>query len=138
MAGELVPLVDKRFRTFSAPDQRIILGSSLAAYGARLYDALAAGIRSGLPVIAVCAAAGVITSIIAKTGLGQILSDLLVSAAAALSPNDATLLILSALALAIRLWKRCLQPKLHPLVAGDLDRIHRRGVEHLDQLLDVP
>jgi 23S rRNA (adenine2503-C2)-methyltransferase len=34
MATELVPLVDKRFRTFSAPDQRIILGSSLAAYGA--------------------------------------------------------------------------------------------------------
>ncbi len=27
-------MVDKRFRTFSAPDQRVILGSSLAAYGA--------------------------------------------------------------------------------------------------------
>ena len=34
IATELVPLVDTRFRTFSAPDQRIILGSSLAAYGA--------------------------------------------------------------------------------------------------------
>ena len=34
VANELVPLVDKRFRTFSAPDQRVILGSSLAAYGA--------------------------------------------------------------------------------------------------------
>ena len=34
MATELVPMVDQRFRTFSAPDQRIILGSSLAAYGA--------------------------------------------------------------------------------------------------------
>lgn len=34
VANELVPMVDKRFRTFSAPDQRIILGSSLAAYGA--------------------------------------------------------------------------------------------------------
>jgi 23S rRNA (adenine2503-C2)-methyltransferase len=34
MANELVPAVDKRFRTFSAPDQRVILGSSLAAYGA--------------------------------------------------------------------------------------------------------
>jgi enterochelin esterase family protein len=34
VAGELVPAVDRRFRTFSAPDQRIILGSSLAAYGA--------------------------------------------------------------------------------------------------------
>lgn len=34
MANELVPMTDKRFRTFSAPDQRVILGSSLAAYGA--------------------------------------------------------------------------------------------------------
>ena len=31
---ELVPQIDKRFRTFPAPDHRIILGSSLAAYGA--------------------------------------------------------------------------------------------------------
>lgn len=34
MANELVPMVDKRFRTFPAPDHRVILGSSLAAYGA--------------------------------------------------------------------------------------------------------
>jgi enterochelin esterase-like enzyme len=34
VANELVPMVDKRYRTFSAPDQRVILGSSLAAYGA--------------------------------------------------------------------------------------------------------
>lgn len=34
IANELVPSVDKRFRTFPTPDHRIILGSSLAAYGA--------------------------------------------------------------------------------------------------------
>ena len=34
IATELVPVVDKRFRTFPTPDHRIILGSSLAAYGA--------------------------------------------------------------------------------------------------------
>jgi enterochelin esterase family protein len=34
MATELVPLVDKRFRTVPAPDHRVILGSSLSAYGA--------------------------------------------------------------------------------------------------------
>ena len=39
------------------------------------------GIRSVLPVAAVCAAAGIITSVIAKTGLGQSLADLLVAAA---------------------------------------------------------
>lgn len=34
VATELVPLVDKRFRTFPAPEQRLIFGSSLSAYGA--------------------------------------------------------------------------------------------------------
>ena len=34
LATELVPLVDKRFRTFPAPEKRIVLGSSLSAYGA--------------------------------------------------------------------------------------------------------
>ncbi|MCM2577172.1 TRAP transporter permease [Streptomyces meridianus] len=71
--------------------------SSLADYGRRLFDALAGGLRSGLPVVAVCAAAGVITSTIAKTGLGQILSDVLVSAAEAIAPNDASVLVLTTL-----------------------------------------
>ncbi|HEX4978290.1 MAG TPA: TRAP transporter fused permease subunit [Nocardioides sp.] len=77
--------------------ERMELGESLRAYGGRLYGALATGVRGALPVIAVCAAAGVITSVIAKTGLGQILSDVLVSAAEFLSPNDVVLLLLSAL-----------------------------------------
>lgn len=34
MATELVPMVDKRFRSFPAPERRVILGSSLSAYGA--------------------------------------------------------------------------------------------------------
>lgn len=34
ITDELVPMVDKRFRTFPTPDHRVILGSSLAAYGA--------------------------------------------------------------------------------------------------------
>lgn len=34
ITNELVPQIDKRFQTFPAPDHRIILGSSLAAYGA--------------------------------------------------------------------------------------------------------
>jgi len=34
ITNELVPSVDKRFRTFPTPDHRVILGSSLAAYGA--------------------------------------------------------------------------------------------------------
>ena len=77
------------------------LGSSLASYAGRLYAALSAGIRSGLSVIAVCAAAGIITSTIAKTGLGQILADMLVSAASALAPNPTVTLLLTALFAAI-------------------------------------
>jgi enterochelin esterase-like enzyme len=34
VTNELVPSVDTRFRTFPTPDHRVILGSSLAAYGA--------------------------------------------------------------------------------------------------------
>ena len=34
VATEVVPLVDKRFRTFPAPEQRLVFGSSLSAYGA--------------------------------------------------------------------------------------------------------
>ncbi|MEW6321591.1 MAG: alpha/beta hydrolase-fold protein [Acidobacteriota bacterium] len=34
VTGELVPSVDARFRTFPGPERRVILGSSLAAYGA--------------------------------------------------------------------------------------------------------
>ncbi|TNC46579.1 TRAP transporter permease [Mumia zhuanghuii] len=81
--------------------ERLPLGESLRDYVSRLYVALATGIRGAVPVIAVCAAAGVITSTIAKTGLGQVLSSLLVDAADALAPNHATLVVLSALFSAI-------------------------------------
>ncbi len=77
--------------------ERMSLGDSLRSYGERLYGALSAGVRTALPVIAVCAAAGVITSVIAKTGLGQILSDVLITAAEALSPNAVMLVLFSAL-----------------------------------------
>ncbi len=89
---------------FDDPDyelEAMPLADSLKAYVVRVYEALSTGIRSGIPVIAVCAAAGIITSTIAKTGLGQTLSDILVSAAEAVSPNDVVLLILSALFSAI-------------------------------------
>lgn len=76
---------------------RLPLPDSVRAYAQRLYDALATGVRGAIPVIAVCAAAGVITSVIAKTGLGQVLSDVLISAAEAIAPNDLVLLLLSAL-----------------------------------------
>ncbi|MGQ0777661.1 MAG: TRAP transporter permease [Pseudonocardiales bacterium] len=59
----------------------------------RLYAALATGVRSVLPVVAVCAAAGIITSTIAKTGLGLQLSSILVGAARTITDNPTGTLI---------------------------------------------
>ncbi|MGQ0716562.1 MAG: TRAP transporter permease [Pseudonocardiales bacterium] len=67
----------------------------------RLYTALATGVRSVLPVIAVCAAAGIITSTIAKTGLGLQLSSVLVGAARAVTDNPTGTLIATAVLAAV-------------------------------------
>jgi TRAP transporter 4TM/12TM fusion protein len=77
------------------------LGAALGEYAADLYRALALGIRAVLPVASVCAAAGIITSVIVKTGLGQSLADLLVAAARALATDPTAVLILSALFAAV-------------------------------------
>ena len=71
------------------------------AYGADLYRALSVGVRGVLPVASVCAAAGIITSVIVKTGLGQSLADLLVDAARAIVENPTGVLILSAVFAAV-------------------------------------
>ncbi|WP_204764990.1 TRAP transporter permease [Lentzea nigeriaca] len=64
-------------------------------------DALSTGVRSALPVIAVCAAAGVITSTITKTGLGQALAGSLVDLASALSSSETVVLMLTAVFAAV-------------------------------------
>jgi TRAP transporter 4TM/12TM fusion protein len=77
------------------------LAGALGEYAGDLYRALAAGIRSVLPVASVCAAAGIITSVIVKTGLGQSLADLLVGAARAIATNPTAVLILTAVFAAV-------------------------------------
>jgi TRAP transporter 4TM/12TM fusion protein len=71
----------------------------------RLFDALATGVRSVLPVVAVCAAAGIITATTTKTGLGAQLASLLVRGARAVTDNPTAVLaltvVLAAIALAI-------------------------------------
>lgn len=59
-------------------------------------DALSVGVRSAFPVIAVCAAAGVVTSTITKTGLGQALAGSLVDLASAVSSSPVVVLMLTA------------------------------------------
>ncbi|GAB3747104.1 TRAP transporter permease [Microlunatus parietis] len=76
-------------------------GRAMITYGKDLGRALSSGIRSALGVVTVCASAGVITSVIVKTGLGQNLADILVAAARALSDNATVVLILTAVLAAI-------------------------------------
>ncbi|MFC7528189.1 TRAP transporter permease [Actinoplanes sp. GCM10030250] len=71
----------------------------------RIFTALSAGVRGVLPVVAVCAAAGIITAITTKTGLGAQLASLLVSGAQAITDNPQAVLaltvVLAAFALAL-------------------------------------
>jgi TRAP transporter 4TM/12TM fusion protein len=71
----------------------------------RVFDALAAGVRGVLPVVAVCAAAGIITATTTKTGLGAQLASLLVRGAQAVTSNPTVVLgltvVLAAVALSI-------------------------------------
>lgn len=69
---------------------------AMRTYAADLALALSGGIRSALGVVTVCASAGVITSVIVKTGLGQNLADILIDGAQALTDNPTAVLILTA------------------------------------------
>lgn len=70
---------------------------------ARLFDALSAGVRGVLPVVAVCAAAGVITATTTKTGLGAQFASLLVGGVDAITDNRTAMLALTAVFAAIAL-----------------------------------
>jgi TRAP transporter 4TM/12TM fusion protein len=61
----------------------------------RIFAALAAGVRGVLPVVAVCAAAGVITATTTKTGLGAQLASLLVNGAKAVTDEPQVVLALT-------------------------------------------
>jgi TRAP transporter 4TM/12TM fusion protein len=79
----------------------LVGGKSILDWLRLIADALAEGIRGALPVVAVCAAAGVITSVITKTGLGQELAAALVDAARALASNETVVLVLTAVFAAV-------------------------------------
>jgi TRAP transporter 4TM/12TM fusion protein len=69
----------------------------------RLFAALSAGVRGVLPVVAVCAAAGIITATTTKTGLGAQLASLLVSGARAITENPTAVLALTVVLAAVAL-----------------------------------
>ncbi|MEV0715972.1 TRAP transporter fused permease subunit [Asanoa sp. NPDC050611] len=69
----------------------------------RLFEALSIGVRGVLPVAAVCAAAGIVTAITTKTGLGAQLASLLVRTAEALADNRTVVLALTVVLAAVAL-----------------------------------
>jgi TRAP transporter 4TM/12TM fusion protein len=82
-------------------DEERPLPQALGRYAVLLYRGLAAGVRSVLPVASVCAAAGIITSVIVKTGIGQSLASILVSAAKAATDNPTGVLVITAVLAAV-------------------------------------
>jgi TRAP transporter 4TM/12TM fusion protein len=69
----------------------------------RLFEALSAGVRGVLPVAAVCAAAGIITAITTKTGLGAQVASLLVRTAESLADSRTAVLALTVVFAAVAL-----------------------------------
>lgn len=69
----------------------------------RLFEALSVGVRGVLPVVAVCAAAGVITAMTTKTGLGSQFSSVLVGGVDSLTDNRTVVLALTAVFAAVAL-----------------------------------
>ncbi|MFL6125767.1 TRAP transporter permease [Actinophytocola sp.] len=80
---------------------QLVRGGSVLGWLRLVADALAEGIRGALPVVAVCAAAGVITSTITKTGLGQELAAALVDGARNMASNETAVLVLTAVFAAV-------------------------------------
>ncbi|MFI6573892.1 TRAP transporter permease [Nocardia fluminea] len=76
---------------------------SLGRFVIEALRSLSYGMRSALPVVAVCAAAGVITAMTTKTGLGAQLAALLVKAGSVLSDDPAVVLATTAVLAAIAL-----------------------------------
>ncbi|MFI6078983.1 TRAP transporter permease [Actinoplanes sp. NPDC051343] len=69
----------------------------------RVFEALSVGVRGVLPVVSVCAGAGIITAITTKTGLGAQLASLLVRGAQAVSSNPTVVLALTVMLAAVAL-----------------------------------
>ncbi|WP_371500923.1 TRAP transporter fused permease subunit [Kitasatospora sp. NBC_00374] len=67
----------------------------------RLYAALAEGSRSVLPVVATCAAAGIIVAVVTQTGLGLNLAAIIVDAAGVLGSDPTVRLTLTVLFAAV-------------------------------------
>ncbi|MBF6134656.1 TRAP transporter fused permease subunit [Nocardia otitidiscaviarum] len=98
----LLAVVDRAVRQWPTAATR---RDMLREFAVGCCTALSGGIRAALPVVAVCAAAGIITAMTTKTGLGAQLAGVLVRTAEAISDNATVVLactvVLAAVALAL-------------------------------------
>ncbi|MET9216459.1 MULTISPECIES: TRAP transporter permease [unclassified Nocardia] len=95
-----------RARAEAAADQslaRTWSAREAGQFGLAALRTLSLGMCAALPVVAVCAAAGVITAMTTKTGLGAQLASLLVRAGSVLSDDPAVVLATTAVLAAIAL-----------------------------------
>ncbi|UGT41451.1 TRAP transporter fused permease subunit [Nocardia yamanashiensis] len=96
----LLAIADRLARQRNSPER-----GRLGEFALGTFTALSMGIRAALPVVAVCTAAGIITAMTTKTGLGSQLAALLVRAASAISDNATVVLaftvVFAAVALAL-------------------------------------
>ncbi|MFD4357557.1 TRAP transporter permease [Nocardia sp. NPDC058518] len=98
----LLAIPDRMLRG-STSEERAWTPKSVGQFVIEALRSLSYGMRSALPVVAVCAAAGVITAMTTKTGLGAQLAALLVKAGSALSDDPAVVLATTAVLAAIAL-----------------------------------
>ncbi|MFD3509523.1 TRAP transporter permease [Nocardia sp. NPDC058666] len=99
----LLAIPDRMLRRSAETDAHRWTRKTVTQFVIEALRSLSLGMRSALPVVAVCAAAGVITAMTTKTGLGAQLAALLVKAGSALSDNPAVILATTAVLAAIAL-----------------------------------
>lgn len=97
VAFGLIERVVSRRDPLDETAERTTLPRALGDYVLSLYGALGSGIRSSIPVVAVCAAAGIITSVIVKTGLGLTFARMLVSVGESLGSDPRSVLAITVL-----------------------------------------
>jgi TRAP transporter 4TM/12TM fusion protein len=97
LAGWVVEVVVQAVR------ERTRAATAALKAAADLYHTLAGGVRSVLPVVAVCAAAGIIAATTTKTGLGPQAASLLIRGARAIAEDPTLVRLLTAIFAAVAL-----------------------------------
>lgn len=101
IAFGLIERIVSRRDPLDETSQKVSLGTALLDYAKAILLALSTGIRASIPVVAVCAAAGIITSVIVKTGIGLTFANVLVDVGQAISSDPQVILVVTVLLAAV-------------------------------------